>query len=375
MPFDVDIIIIGAGVVGLAIAAELAREKRAVFILEKNETFGRETSSRNSGTIHTGIMSPSGSLNSRLCLAGNPLIYEICDKYGVNYRKTGKLIVACNASEVAELEAFYQRKVEGIEMRRLSKNGLMKLEPEVSGEVALLFPEAGVVDVWDLMRCFLGMAAEKGANLVCKTEVTAIEKAGESYRVHYLDSDGAGSLKTRVVINCAGLNADKVAAMAGIDIKEKGLHHSFFKGEYYSVCPDKAGRIKKWLVYPVPRSGGVTGIHSVLDVDGRVRLGPDFYPVDKIEYSIDDSRKKIFYKGIKKLFPFIDPEDIEPESAGIMPRIYDVKEKFIEFRICNEIEKGLNGFINLEGIGSPGLTASPAIARYVSKSVEKILND
>jgi L-2-hydroxyglutarate oxidase LhgO len=375
MSSDADIIIIGAGVVGLAVAAELAREQRTVFILEKNETFGRETSSRNSGTIHTGIMSPSGSLNASLCFTGNRLIYEICDKYGVHYRKTGKLIVACNASEVAALEAFYQRKAEGVKMRWLSRNRLMKLEPEVSGEGALLFSEAGVVDAWDLMRCFLGIATEKGATLVCKTEVTGIEKAGEAYCVHYGDSDGAGSLKTRVVINCAGLNADRVAAMAGIDITEKGLHHSFFKGEYYSVCSDKAGRIKKRLVYPVPFSGGVTGIHSVLDVDGRVRLGPDFYPVDKIDYAIDDSRKKIFYQGIKKLFPFIAPEDIEPESAGIMPRIYDKNEKFIEFRICNEINRGLNGFINLEGIGSPGLTASPAIAVYVSQLVEEILND
>jgi len=374
MPFDADIIVIGAGVIGLAVAATLARAHRETFILEKNETFGKETSSRNSGTIHTGIMSPSGSFNAKLCLAGNPLIYEICEKYSVNYRKTGKLIVACNDSEVIALEALYKRKVEGIEMKLISKNELQELEPEVNGEAALLLPEAGVIDAWGLMSCFLGIAVEKGSHLVCNTEVIGIDKAGEAYRVHYGDSNGVSSIKTRVIINCAGLNSDTVAAMAGIDISKKGFHHSFFKGEYYSVCSGKARRMKKRLVYPVPRSGGVTGIHSVLDVDGRVRLGPDFYQVDKIDYSIGDFRKKIFYKSVKKLFPFIDLDDIEPESAGIMPRIYSEKEKFIEFRIRNENEKGLNGFINLEGIGSPGLTASPAIARHVSKLVEEILN-
>lgn len=373
MSFDVDIIIIGAGVIGLAVAFVLSRENRNIFILEKNETFGRETSSRNSGTIHTSVLSPSGSLNAKLCSTGNPLLYDLCYKYGIGCRKTGKILVAGNDSEAEILETLFQRKAEGIKMKRLSKSELRKLEPEVKGKSALLLPEAGIVDAYALMRCFLGLAKYNGAQLICKTEVIGIDKERDIYRIHFQDCDGISNINARIVINCAGLNSDKVASMAGIDTSENGLHNCFFKGEYYTICPDKAKRMNQRLVYPMLRQGGLVGIHTVLGVDGRVRLGPDFYPVDKIDYSIDDSRKQNFYEGVQRLFPFVQFEDIEPESTGIMPRLYAKNAKFTEFRIYNEQEKGLMGFINLEGIESPGLTASPAIAQYVSKLVDELL--
>jgi len=375
MPFNADIIIIGAGVIGLAVAAEVARENRTVYILERNAGFGRETSSRNSGVIHTGVLSRAGSLNAHLCIAGKSLIYQLCREYSIDHRRTGKILVACDLEDIAALETIYQHKDEGILMEYISKQKLQKLEPAVRGEAALLLPEAGVVDAHALMSCYLGLAACKGAQLICRTEVTGISQSGEGYEIQVREPDGTSNLQAGIVINCAGFNSDKVAAVAGIDIAQEHLQISYFKGEYYSICSAKARRINQRLVYPTLRPGGLVGIHTVLDVDGRVRLGPDFYQVDKIDYAIDDSRRSIFCKGAQRLFPFVEIDDIEPESTGIMPRLYATNEPFVEFYIRHEYEKGLPGFINLVGIESPGLTASPAIAKYVGRIVESILGN
>jgi L-2-hydroxyglutarate oxidase LhgO len=374
MSCDVDIVIIGAGVIGLAIASEVARQGREVYILEKNETFGRETSSRNSGTIHTSLLNPQGSWNARLCLEGNRLIYELCQKYLVDYRKVGKILVAQNDSEVRALENLYQRKGEGIEIQRLSRREIKKIEPEVEGRAAFLLPEAGIVDAHGLMRCYLGLAALKGARLACKSEVAGIEKSAEGYCLKIKEPGDVSFLSTRIVINCAGLQSDRIAAMFGIDILRSGYRLNYFKGEYYSLSSGQRKKLGRRLIYPMPRPGGLVGIHTVLDIDGRVRLGPDFYPVIEIDYAIDDSRKQYFYQEARKLFPNIGPDDIEPESSGIMPRTYGRNEKFKDFVIRHELDRGFPGLINIIGIESPGLTASPAIARYVRGLVEEILN-
>lgn len=370
MSCDTDIIIIGAGVIGLAVASEVTRENREVFILEKNENFGRETSSRNSGTIHTSILSPQGSLNARLCFEGSRLLYELCRKYGVDHRETGKLLVACDNSEAADLETLFQRRNEGIEMRILSRQELLKLEPDVNGQAALLFPTAGVVDPHALMRCYLGIAYGGGAQLVCNSEISGIEKTAEGYRITI---KGSEDIHSRIVINCAGHHSDDVAVMAGIDIFKENYKLSYFKGEYYSICTAKARRMGQRLIYPMLKPGGLVGIHTVLDTEGKIRIGPDFYPVEEIDYSIDDSRKGVFLDGIRRLFSFVGTEDIDPESTGIMPRRYAMKEKFREFVICHEEDNGLPGFINVLGIESPGLTSSPAIAKHVSRMVDEIL--
>jgi len=374
MPQDADIVIIGAGVVGLAVASEVAAEDRTVFILEKNTAFGRETSSRNSGTIHSGILSPRGSLNAALCLEGNAKIYRLCEKYSIDFRRTGKLLVACNEEECEGLEALYQRRDEGIPMQMLSQKELKLLEPAVSGKTALLLPSAGTVDAYGLMRCFLGLSSMQGVQLALESEVTGIEKAGELYRLTVRDSQGVTSLFARIVINCAGLQSDRVAALAGIDINRQGYRLNYFKGEYYSLDSGIAGKANRRLIYPMLRQGGLVAIHTVLDVDGRVRLGPDFYPVDCVDYAMDDSRKQIFLAGARKLFKNISEGDIEPESAGIMPRLYSEKEPFREYIIREETCNDLPGFINLIGIESPGLTASPAIAAKTAGMVNDILN-
>jgi L-2-hydroxyglutarate oxidase LhgO len=260
-------------------------------------------------------------------------------------------------------------------MQRLSLREMRGLEPDLQGNDGLLLPTAGVVDACGLMRCFLGLAVLKGAQLVCETEVTGIEKLAEGYRILIKDPTGVSSLWSRVVINCAGLQSDKVAAMTGIDIDREGYRLTYFKGEYYNICSSKAKRVNRRLIYPMLKTGGLVGIHTVLDIEGRVRLGPDFYPVEEIDYAMDDSRKPLFLEGVRKLISFIDPCDIEPESSGVMPRAYGRNESFRSFVIRHEQDKGLPGLINVVGIESPGLTASPAIAQRVADLVNGMLTD
>ncbi|MBN1190162.1 MAG: NAD(P)/FAD-dependent oxidoreductase [Dehalococcoidales bacterium] len=373
MSNEVDAVIIGAGVVGLSVAYHAARERRNIYVLEKNEGFGRETSSRNSGTIHTGILSPGGSLNARLCLEGNAMLYRFCEVHGVEHRRTGKLLVASGDIESAALEALYQRRDEGIEMERLSSREMRRLEPDVRAQDGVLLPAAGVVDAYGLMRCFLGLASMKGVQLACGSEVTGIEKTSGGYRIFIRDRTGVSSFESGTVINCAGLASDSIAALAGINVDDAGYRLTYFKGEYYSLCSSVAKRMDRRLIYPMLKTGGLVGIHTVLDVDGRVRLGPDFYPVEEIDYTMDARRKPVFLEGARGLFSFIQPEDIEPESCGIMPRAYGRNEEFRSFVIRHEDGRGLPGFINVLGIESPGLTASPAIGRRVADLLDEIL--
>ena len=373
MSHQVDIIIVGAGVIGLAVASQVAREGREVYILERNETFGKETSSRNSEVIHTSILYPKGSLNAKLCTEGNLLLYELCQKHSIGYKKIGKLIIAVDETEVEALERLYQEgKEDGVNLTLLSPRELSRLEPNISGVAAILSPSTGIIDSHGLMRYFLGKARDNGAQIAYKTEVIGIDKLSGGYKVEVKEPSGNFSLTSRVVINCAGFYSDRVATMCGIDIVKAGYKLYYCKGEYYSLSPGK-GRMAKHLVYPMPLPGGLTGIHTVVDVWGRTRLGPHFYYVNEIDYSINSLQKQLFCQSARRLLPFIEYDDIEPESVGIMPRVYARGEGFREFVIRHEHDRGLPGFINLIGIESPGLTASPAIARHVTHLVDKVL--
>ena len=375
MSCDVDISIIGAGVIGLAIACEISQEKRSVIILEKNEAFGRETSSRNSGVIHSSILNPSGSWNAELCYEGNSLLYEFAQRYNISHRKTGKLLVAVESEETSALEALYERRSEGLKMQLLTRKEMNILEPDVNGKIGIVIPSAGVIDAYQLMQVYLGIARTKGAQIVLKSAVTGLEKLQEGYSLRIQENDCLTELKSRIVINSAGLLSDKIASLAGIDIIKEGYALSYFKGEYYNINPNKTQHLRNRLVYPVNSSDGLVRIHTVLGLDDRVRLGPNFYPCDKLDYSIDDSRKQLFYRGTTRLLPHIDYEDIEPESTGIMPRTYTIDQPFENFIIKHESERGLSGLINLVGIESPGLTASIAIAKYIKRLVADIIGN
>lgn len=363
----IDIAVIGAGVVGLAVAAAVSGGGRKVYLLEKNESFGRETSSRNSQVIHAGLYYPYGSLKARTCLEGNRLLYEIAGANGIAYKNLTKIIVATEEAEEKKLTTILENgERNGVGgLRLLSRSELKKLEPNVEAVAALFVPSTGIIDVHGLMRYFLGRAKNNGAEIVYKAEVTGIAGTGDGYAVEVLDPAGRFTFNTGVLINCAGLGADKIAGMAGIDVEEAGYRLHYCKGEYFSVCPGKS-RLVSRLVYPVPPPGitGV-GIHVTLDLDGRMRLGPGIEYIQRIDYTVNETGRQLFYEGARKFLPFIDLEDLEPEMAGVRPKLQGPGEEQKDFVICHEVKRGLPGLINLIGIESPGLTASPAIAGMV----------
>ena len=371
----VDVTIVGAGVIGLAVAAHLADHRRQVYVLEKNERFGLETSSRGSEVIHSGIYYPPGSLKAITCVKGNALIYELCDKYRIGCKQLGKLMVATNNQETEELEALLDRGrengVKGLKM--LSRQEIKALEPNIEALTGILSPFTGIVDSYGLMRYFLGEAQEKGANIVYKSEVVGIEKVSEGYEVTVAEDSGFSSFKTAVVINCAGLSSDRVAALAGVDIIESGYKLHYCKGEYFSVGWGKSSLVKR-LVYPVPETKGTgLGIHVTLNLEGRMRLGPNARYLDRIDYTVDEAQRVPFAHAVRRFLPFIEPEDLEPEMAGIRPKLQGPGDDFRDFVITEESRRGLPGLINLVGIESPGLTSAPAIAELVSGMVGGIL--
>ena len=371
----VDITIIGAGVVGLTVAARVAGKNRNVYVLEKNETFGRETSSRNSGVIHAGIYYPEGTLKAGLCVEGNRMLYELCQRYGVGHRQLGKLIVATSDEEIEQLASLLKKgERNGAEgLRMISGLQLKSLEPEVEGIAALLSPSTGIVDAHALMRYYLSQAQAENTHIAFNTEVVGVERVNDSYRVSVKDGSGRFSITSTIVINCAGLNSDRIAAMAGIDVGAAGYRLHYCKGEYFNVSGGKSKHIHH-LIYPVPlpRVTGV-GIHATLDMDGRMLLGPSVEYVDKVDYAIDDRNQRLFYESVKPFLPFIEYEDLAPEMAGIRPKLQGPGDDIRDFVIREESDRGLPGFIDLIGVESPGLTASPAIARYVGGIVDGLL--
>jgi L-2-hydroxyglutarate oxidase LhgO len=367
-----DVTIIGAGVIGLAIAAQIAGKGGEAYVLEKNETFGLETSSRQSGVIHAGIYYPQNSLKARLCLAGNHALYKLGEKYSIGHRKLGKLMVATTDAETSELEVLRDRgQRNGVEgLRILSKRDMRELEPNVDGVAALFSPSTGIIDSHALMKYFIAQAIEGGVQIAYQTKAVAIEKVAEGYKVTVKDSAGEFPFMTRMLINCAGLYSDKVAELAGIDIVKAGYKLHYCKGEYFSVASSKSKLVKR-LIYPLPTPKVTSmGIHVIFDLEGRMRLGPGAEYVESLNYAVNNQHQQLFYDSARKFLPFIEYNDLEPEMAGIRPKLQGPNEDIKDFIIRDEGDKGLPGFINLIGIESPGLTAAPAIAEYVLSLIQ-----
>ena len=369
---EIDVAIIGAGVIGLATASEIAQRKKEVFVFEKNHSFGLETSSRNSEVIHAGIYYPEDSLKTRLCVEGKSLLYELCDSHDITYRKLGKIIVAASENETAQLEKLYEQgRKNGVEdLMLLSQTELKRLEPNVKAKAGLLSPSSGILDSHTLLRFLYSQARGKGAKFVFGTEVTEIERIGAKYRVEIRDREGTSTFISRVVINAAGLNSDRIAQLAGIDIDEAGYRLHYCKGEYFSLS-SKYRNVVNRLIYPTPEQAG-HGIHVTVGLDGRVRLGPNARYVQTIDYTVDETQKEAFYNSVKRFLPHIELEDLDPEFAGIRPKLQGPGEAFRDFVIAHEEKTGFPGLINLIGIESPGLTASLAIARYLERMVKEL---
>ena len=371
---EIDVAIIGAGVIGLAMAGETGQRKREVFVFEKNHSFGLETSSRNSEVIHAGIYYPEDSLKTKLCVEGRSLLYELCDRHGIAYKKLGKIIVAVNENEVTQLEKLYEqgRKNGTHDLMLLSRTELKKLEPNIEARAGLLSPSTGILDSYSLLKFLYSQAMEKGAEFVFNTEVIGIEKAGTKYKVQIRDQDGVSAFVARVVINSAGLNSGKIAQLAGMNMAKVGYVLRYCKGEYFSLGSKYRNLVGR-LIYPTPEQAG-NGIHVTPGLDGRVRLGPNARYVEAIDYGVDETQREAFYNSAKRFLPRIELEDLAPEFAGIRPKLQGPGEAFRDFVIAHEEKADFPGLINLIGIESPGLTASPAIARYVGKMVREVLD-
>ncbi len=377
MPYEAYITIIGAGVVGLAIAAEVASENRRVFVLEKNESFGLETSSRNSQVIHSGVYYPQASLKALTCVAGRALLYELCRKHNLDHRIPGKLIVAVENKEIEQLEVLLDKgKRNGVDdLRILTGREVRELEPNVTAVAALLSPSTGIIDAYALMKHFAARVKDKGGKTVYRSKVVGIDRESNGYKVSVEDNSEGFRFTTKVLVNSAGLNSDKIAELAGIDVVQAGYKLHYCKGQYFRMNRDKSKPVQR-LIYPVPMLAGAgLGIHTTPTFDGVILLGPNSHYVQSIEYSLDEQLRGVFYDSVIKFLPFIKYDDLEPEMAGIRPTLQGASDGFRDFEIRDEWDKGLPGFIDLVGIESPGLTSSLAIARYVGGLVDKALDN
>jgi L-2-hydroxyglutarate oxidase LhgO len=360
----VECVVIGAGVIGLAVARRLAQSGREVIVLEAAEGIGTVTSSRNSEVIHAGIYYPAGSLMARLCVSGKLALYEYCSDHGIPHRNCGKLIVATTPTESAKLQSIRAHaEANGVlDLQTLTGDAARALEPALNCDAALLSPSTGIIDSHAFMLALRGEAEEAGAAFAFHTPLLRARAAAG--RVE-LDAGGNTpiSLECRLLVNAAGLAAPAVAR--GIDGMPIELIPRAYlaKGNYFS-CSARAPFSR--LIYPVPEPGGL-GVHLTLDMAGQARFGPDVEWVDAIDYAVDPARAERFYPAIRRYWPTLPDGALMPSYSGIRPKIVPPAVAVQDFLIQGPQAHGVDGLINLFGIESPGLTASLAIADYVAE--------
>lgn len=366
MEAEVDVVVIGAGALGLSCASELASAGQSVVVLERLGGIARDTTSRNSEVIHSGIYYPQKSLKAEFCVKGRELIYERCEKLNIPFNNTGKLIVAIDESEVSVLEDLIERGTNNgaPDLVLIDGDQVHRWESEVQAVAGIYSPRTGIVDAHALCQSWLVQAEDRGAIFLPKIEVIAIENTGRSYRVTVRDADGSQTeIKSRAVVNAAGLSSDRIASLVGIDIDEAGYRIHLCKGDYFTLNSLSPLRFSR-LVYPIQHQSGL-GIHVTIDLHGRARLGPDANYVGQASYSVDPNKAKVFAEAAGRYLPRLKEEWLTPDYAGLRPKLSGPGATFRDFIVKDEIERGLPGFINLIGIESPGLTAAPAIALKV----------
>ncbi|MGE5540183.1 MAG: NAD(P)/FAD-dependent oxidoreductase [Gemmatimonas sp.] len=367
MTESVECAVIGAGVVGLAVARALALRGREVVVLEAEDAFGTHTSSRNSEVIHAGIYYPKDSLKARFCVEGKKRLYAYCAERGINHRNVGKLIVAVEDSEMVSLKARKAAaEANGVmDLRWLTAAEAKAMEPQLHCVGAILSPSTGIIDSHGLMLAYLGDVEDRGGALALKSPVVGGEVESDGIRLS-VGGDTPTELKAKIVVNSAGFSAPKVArSVTGIPAATIPKDY-LAKGVYFTL----AGKAPfERLVYPVPELAGL-GIHLTLDLGGRARFGPDVEWVDRVDYSVDPKRGASFYAAIRRYWPALADGALLPGYAGVRPKIQGPGEPARDFMVVGPEVHGVTGLVNLFGIESPGLTSSMAIAEHVADLLE-----
>ncbi len=358
-----EIVIAGAGVVGLAIARALAATGREVVILEKADRFGSEISSRNSEVIHAGLYYPTGSLKARLCVEGRRKLYRYCADHRIEHRRCGKLIVAVGSAQIPALEALAHQAAEnGVEdIERLSGALVRHFEPELKASAGLYSPSTGIIDSHGLMLSLLGEAESHGAAIAYNTEITGARLTGTGIEFS-VNGEARPALTADLLINSAGLDAPALARRIDGFPADKVPPSWLARGCYFSV----GGRVPfRRLIYPLPEPGGL-GVHLTLDLAGQARFGPDVEWIDHVDYRVDPTRAASFAAAIERYWPGFDAARLSPAYAGIRPKLSGPGMPAADFRIDGPDDHGGLPIVHLYGIESPGLTASLAIADHVA---------
>ncbi len=362
MSADVPTIVVGAGVVGLAIGAELARRGREVVVLEQHALIGSEVSSRNSEVIHAGIYYPPGSLRARLCVEGKRRLYAFCKDNGVAHEPISKLLVATSEAQLPKLKALHETAIRnGVDdLQPLSAAAAKVLEPELACAGAVLSPSTGIVDSHGLMTALEGHLSSHGGQVVLETEVTSASRGGNGLYTLTL-ADGS-PITCETLILSAGLHTTKLARTLAFGPHYHAPETYFAKGQYYAL----SGRSPfSRHIYPMP-DGAWLGLHATVDLGGRCKFGPDIAWIPDIDYAFEPEKLGAFLDFIRSYYPALDPSRLHADYTGIRPKLYREGEPVADFRIDGVEAHGMPGLVILAGIESPGLTSALAIGGYVA---------
>lgn len=368
----VDAIIVGAGVIGLAVAARLSYFLKNVVVIDKNMHFGEETSSRNSEVIHAGIYYPQHSLKAKLCVEGKKQLYQYCQQRHIPFNPIGKLLVASGENQQDFLaQTMVTAANNGVDdLSWVSQKELNNREPEVCATAALLSPSTGIIDVHSYMQSLLAELEHNGGMFIGQTAFLKAETSPNGFIVDIQSSSQSQGeiyqIQAQHLINCAGLHSEKV----GYNIQGLGVEYipkvHWCRGHYFSY---QGKSPFSQLVYPIPKDNGL-GIHASIDVGGQLKFGPDTQYIDQLSYQFPDNLKQKFVEEIQHYFPRLDTDKLHPAYAGIRPKLQGVGEAFKDFVIQDYQVHGIKGLVNLFGIDSPGLTSSLAIADNVLSRLE-----
>lgn len=362
--YDIDLVVIGAGVVGLAVAHACVQQGRSVWVLEQAERAGEGVSSRNSGVIHAGLYYTPGSLKARLCVRGRDLMYAFCEQRGVPYRRCGKYVVANDVAELPELEALARRSAQnGVTVRWVERDEARREEPELECVAALDSPDSGIVEVPEFVMALIGGIERGDSRVLCEVQVATIRRESDGFSIATARGE---TLRCRQVVNAAGLEATSLAAR--IDGFDRALvpRLHLASGHYY-VLRGRAPFRK--LIYPLPEPSGL-GVHLGFDLAGRARFGPDVRWIGAVDYRFDDAQRDAFYAGVRRWWPRLADDALAPDFVGVRPKLSGPGEAAADFLIQDEAAHRVPGLINLFGIDSPGLTSSLAIGEEVAMRLQ-----